>query len=42
VAYWAEREKVVGRLVKYKSQLIGVKERPRFPVFCGFRDMRDL
>lgn len=41
-AYWQEREKVVGRLVKYKSQLIGVKERPRFPVFCGFRDLRDL
>lgn len=33
---------VVGRIVKYKSQLCGVKEKPRFPVFLGFRDTVDI
>lgn len=31
-----------GRVVKYKYQPVGVKEKPRFPVFLGFRDQRDL
>lgn len=34
---WAERDRLVGRIVKYKSQPTGVKEAPRFPVFLGFR-----
>lgn len=39
--YWANRLNLIGKLVKYKSQLIGVKDKPRFPVFLGFRDILD-
>lgn len=39
---WATRESLIGKLVKYKSQPTGVKTRPRFPVFLGLRDPRDL
>lgn len=39
---WDNGDNLIGRLVKYKSQPVGVKEKPRFPVFLGFRDARDL
>lgn len=39
---WHGRQLMVGQLVKYKSQPVGVKDKPRFPVFLGFRDVRDL
>lgn len=39
---WVGRSKLKGRFVKYKSQPVGVKDKPRFPVFIGFRDRRDL
>jgi DNA ligase-1 len=39
---WNRRDFYLGKLVKYKSQPTGVKEAPRFPVFLGFRDARDL
>lgn len=39
---WDNGDNLIGRLVKYKSQPVGVKEKPRFPVFLGFRDVRDL
>lgn len=39
---WANRDKHEGKIVKYKSFLIGVKEAPRHPVFLGFRDKRDM
>jgi len=29
---------LTGRVIKYKFQPTGVKEKPRFPVFLGFRD----
>lgn len=32
----------VGRIVKYKFFAGGVKDKPRFPVFLGFRDARDM
>lgn len=31
-----------GKIVKYKYQPVGVKDKPRFPVFLGFRDERDM
>jgi DNA ligase 1 len=31
-----------GRLAKYKHFLIGAKDKPRHPVFLGWRDKRDL
>lgn len=40
--FWHGRQLMIGQLVKYKSQPVGVKEKPRFPVFLGFRDHRDL
>lgn len=39
---WLGRKNLVGRVVKYKYQPVGVKEKPRFPVFLGWRDERDL
>lgn len=33
---------LVGRIAKYKHFEGGVKNAPRFPVFCGFRDPMDL
>ena len=39
---WKERDTLPGKIVKYKYQKIGVKVRPRFPVFLGFRDVMDI
>lgn len=39
---WAGRDDLIGKIVKYKSFAVGVKEAPRFPVFLGFRDKRDM
>ncbi len=39
---WAEKDKLVGRLVKYKFFAVGEKDAPRFPTFIGFRDADDL
>lgn len=35
-------EDLEGRIVKYKYQKVGVKDKPRFPVFLGFRDKIDM
>lgn len=39
---WATGDNLLGKVVKYKSQPTGVKEKPRFPVFLGFRDAVDM
>ena len=39
---WNHKEEYIGRIVKYKYQKIGEKIAPRFPVFLGFRDVRDI
>lgn len=39
---WDSREELIGKLVKFKYQTIGSKDRPRLPVFLGFRDEDDL
>ncbi len=39
---WEDPSKLLGKMVKYKSFLGGVKEAPRFPIFLGFRDLLDL
>ena len=36
------QQDLIDKLVKYKYQPVGVKDKPRFPVFLGFRDGRDL
>jgi DNA ligase-1 len=40
--YWLTKESLLGKLVKYKYQAEGMKDKPRFPVFLGFRDINDL
>lgn len=39
---WERRHLLVNQVVKYKSQPSGAKNKPRFPVFLGFRDIIDL
>lgn len=39
---WDQATDVVGRVVKYKFFSHGVKEKPRHPVFLGFRDPIDM
>lgn len=41
---WENKEKYIGKLVKYKSQPSGAKSggKPRFPVWLAFRDERDM
>jgi DNA ligase-1 len=39
---WAHPSSLIGKVVKYKSQPTGVKDKPRFPVFLGFRDAVDM
>lgn len=38
---WAARDTLIGRLVKFKYMPSGTMDRPRHPVFLGFRDPRD-
>jgi DNA ligase-1 len=40
--FWEKRPELMGKLVKYKYQESGAKDLPRFPVFLGLRDPRDL
>lgn len=40
--YWGKLDKLLGLTITYKFQPSGVKEKPRFPVFKGFRDPRDV
>lgn len=40
--FWKHRQQVIGKLAKYKSFKIGVKEAPRFPVYLGGRESWDM
>jgi DNA ligase-1 len=39
---WDGRQDMLGKVVTYKYFSIGVKDKPRFPVFKGFRDLSDM
>lgn len=39
---WEDRENLLGKIVKYKSFAVGVKDKPRFPIFLGFRSLLDM
>ncbi len=39
---WAERESFVGRIMKVKYFPTGGKDRPRHPLWLGWRDERDM
>lgn len=40
--FWNQREDLIGKIVTFRHQPSGAKDKPRFPVFHGFRDARDL
>jgi len=40
--FWNNREQLLGQYVKYKHFPIGVKDKPRHPIFLGFRDVIDM
>ena len=39
---WMDKKNMIGKIVKYRSQSVGVKELPRFPSFIGFRSEGDM
>ena len=39
---WENQEKYINRLVKFKYFPVGVKDKPRHPIFLGFRNSIDL
>lgn len=39
---WESRDAMIGKIVKYKHFNVGAIDKPRFPVFLGFRDPLDL
>jgi DNA ligase-1 len=39
---WKVRNKLVGRILKYKYFPTGGKDKPRFPIFLGWCDRRDM
>lgn len=39
---WDHQAKYMGKIITYKYQACGTKDKPRFPIFKGFRDERDL
>lgn len=42
INFWKNKESLVGTIVKYKHFPIGVKDKPRHPIFLGFRDAMDM
>lgn len=41
-AIWRDRDNFVGKIVKYRYQPVGVKDKPRIGSFLGFRDAADM
>jgi len=39
---WSRRQALIGKVIKYKYFPVGSKDAPRFPIFLGFRDKRDM
>jgi len=39
---WDNQDKYIGKIVKYRYQKVGTKDKPRIPSFQGFRDPRDM
>ena len=39
---WNRQEELKGSIVKYKYFEVGVKDKPRFPIFCGLRHFNDV
>jgi DNA ligase-1 len=41
-SFWEQRQSLTGMVVKYKYFPIGIKDKPRHPIYLGFRDTIDL
>lgn len=41
-ALWAVKETLIGKFITYKYFPVGVKDKPRFPTYKGFRDPIDF
>jgi DNA ligase-1 len=41
-SYWKDAEALIGKIIKYKYFSIGVLDKPRHPIFLGFRDPIDM
>ncbi len=39
---WSNQEEYLGKIIRYKYQEPGMKDKPRFPIFEGFRHPDDL
>lgn len=39
---WQNQDQILGKIVTYKHFEIGAKDKPRFPIFKGFRDEKDI
>lgn len=39
---WQQKDSLIGKIVKYKHFPIGEKDKPRFPIFIGFRPKEDM
>lgn len=39
---WQQKDLLIGKIVKYKHFPVGEKDKPRFPVFIGFRPKEDI
>lgn len=39
---WEQKESLINKIIKYKHFPIGVIDKPRFPIFVGFRDKEDM
>lgn len=40
--FWGQPSTLLNQIVRYKHFEVGVKVAPRFPIFLGFRDPRDM
>ena len=40
--FWAEREQLNGKIIRYKSLQVGAMDKPRHPIFLGFRSKEDM
>lgn len=39
---WQNQDEIIGKMVTYKHFEVGAKDKPRFPIFKGFRDEKDI
>lgn len=40
--FWLHQDEIIGKIITYKHFEVGAKDKPRFPIFKGFRDEKDI